>query len=185
MAGDSFRQLCDTIVSRRTSKNFEGGTLEKEVIENLLELAVWAPNHRLNEPWRFRVVQSSGIQKWIAMFQQKLNRDEAQLFEKNFERLSKVATVVYVTCLKDPNELIHEENYAATSAAVQNLLLGATALGIQSYWNTGRIMTHPVTLEFLNIDSQERMVGAIWLGRGSVPEPRPRTPARDKTLWIN
>jgi len=179
-----FEELSDVILSRRTVKVFEGGDVSKDAIQSLLELAIWAPNHRLNEPWRFRVIRLEGIARWIQSFRDLLPKDDVQLFEKNFERLAKVSAVIYVTCLKDSNEIIDFENYAATSAAIQNILLGATALSLQSYWNTGRMMTHPVTTNILKLSENERMVGALWLGHGEITEPRPRTPAANWTQWF-
>ena len=44
------------IRTRRTHKAFGPEPLAREQIEELLELARWAPNHHLTAPWRFRVV---------------------------------------------------------------------------------------------------------------------------------
>ena len=44
------------IRSRRTVKAFEPEPVDRETLEELLELARWAPNHNLTNPWRFRVL---------------------------------------------------------------------------------------------------------------------------------
>ncbi len=44
------------IRSRRTVKAFERGPVDRSALEELLELARWAPNHNLTNPWRFRVL---------------------------------------------------------------------------------------------------------------------------------
>ena len=46
----------EAIAERRSVKEFTARELEREEIESLLEAVVWAPNHRLTEPWRFYVL---------------------------------------------------------------------------------------------------------------------------------
>lgn len=172
-----FQTISQTIKQRRTTKIFSGKELPKELVEKLLDLAVWAPNHGLNEPWRFRVCTQSGIQKWEKALPQ-------EIFQPTFEKLKKVGALIYVTTLKDSNSVVEEENDAATCAAIQNILLGATALGLASYWSTGNLMKCAETQRFLEIQNTERFVGAIWLGYGEAPPPKPRTDFQKKTAWV-
>jgi nitroreductase len=48
--------LEDLIRSRRTHKSFGPDPVPRETLDELLELARWAPNHHRTNPWRFRVV---------------------------------------------------------------------------------------------------------------------------------
>nr|WP_240685168.1 nitroreductase family protein [Bacillus velezensis] len=45
--------LAHTIRNRRSIRSFKPETVPSEVILDMLETAVYAPNHRLTEPWRF------------------------------------------------------------------------------------------------------------------------------------
>lgn len=182
---EAYKLIAETIRSRRTCKNFDGSEIQKSLVTELLDLAVWAPNHRLNEPWRFRVLTKSGVLKLIGEIKNCLGPEESKSFEKTFEKLTTAGAILYVTCLKDSQPIVDQENFAATSALIQNLLLGATALKLQSYWGTGKIATLPTTVEFLKIEENERFVGWIWLGRGEVGEPKIRTPASQKTIWFD
>ncbi|MDX6726842.1 MAG: hypothetical protein QOK49_1647, partial [Baekduia sp.] len=49
-------ELEDAVRTRRTHKVFGPDPVPRETLEELLELARWAPNHHLTNPWRFRVV---------------------------------------------------------------------------------------------------------------------------------
>ena len=49
-------ELEQAIRSRRTHKAFAPEPIPRAVLEELLELARWAPNHHLTNPWRFRVL---------------------------------------------------------------------------------------------------------------------------------
>ena len=51
------------IRTRRTHKAYRPEPVARETLDELLELARWAPNHHLTNPWRFRVLgprRSSG-----------------------------------------------------------------------------------------------------------------------------
>ena len=45
--------MLDGIKARRTVVSFEPEPVQREVLEEVLEYGVWAPNHHLTEPWRF------------------------------------------------------------------------------------------------------------------------------------
>ena len=181
---DEFHTLSTLIRKRRTCKDFDGKPIPKETIEALLELAVWAPNHGLTEPWRFRVMMPTGVQSLLKFLQDELREEESESFNKSFEKMAKAGAIIYLTHQIHANEIITHENFAATSAAAQNILLAATAQHLQSYWSTSKIMTHSKTKEFLNIGDDEAFVGALWLGHGELPAPKSRKLAREKTSWI-
>src|SRR3954471_2110150 len=42
--------------TRRTHKAYDPAPVDRETLDELFELARWAPNHHLTNPWRFRVV---------------------------------------------------------------------------------------------------------------------------------
>src|SRR3954452_23671173 len=48
--------LEDAIRSRRTHKAYGSEPVDPATLEELFELARWAPNHHLTNPWRFRVL---------------------------------------------------------------------------------------------------------------------------------
>ena len=53
----------DAIHTRRTNKVYERRPVPAETLDELFELARWAPNHHLTDPWRFRVL---GPGRWAA-----------------------------------------------------------------------------------------------------------------------
>ena len=56
------------------------------------------------------------------------------------------------------------EEIAAVSCAVQNILLGATALGIASLWSTGGMVLHPAMKNLFELDEADEIVGQLFLG---------------------
>jgi len=59
--------------------------------------------------------------------------------------------------------LKNEEHVAATAAAIQNLLLAATARNIDSYWSSGGALREKACFEVCKIPEQERLLGAVFL----------------------
>lgn len=82
-------------------------------------------------------------------------------------------------------KILQVEEVAAASAAVQNILLGATALGIASFWSTGG-MTHTHALkEYLELGEHDIVMGLIFLGYSDEPakEGVRNTPLSQKIIW--
>ena len=76
------------------------------------------------------------------------------------------------------------ENYAACSAAVQNMQLVAHSLGLGSIWRTGPVAYHPHMREFFGLEEGDRIVAYLYLGYPNMGErPRRRRPAEEHTVW--
>ena len=77
------------------------------------------------------------------------------------------------------------EEVAAASAAIQNLLLGATALNIASFWSTGGMILKPAMKQFLNLRDEDEVMGVLYLGYADeYPEGIRKTPLSEKITWI-
>jgi nitroreductase len=65
------------------------------------------------------------------------------------------------------------ENRDAVAAGMQNLLLGATAVGLASYWGTGAVVEAPAVRELCGFGPADDIVGLVYLGWpiGDVPVP--------------
>lgn len=169
---------------RRTTKNFDGREVPKDIIQDLIREATKAPNHKLNEPWRFRVLNRAGVLKWIEHLQKKLSAEDLKSFEGPLARVQNVGALIYVSSVIDSNPVTDLENTQAVSAAIQNLLLGASALGLASYWATGNLMKHPIALQKMGLPESERLMGVIWLGYGELPTPKSRKDPETLTIWL-
>ena len=77
------------------------------------------------------------------------------------------------------------EEIAATSCAVQNLLLGATALGIASYWGSGGMAYKAPMKTYLNLREEDLVLGVLYLGftAKELPDGKRKTPLEEKIDW--
>lgn len=172
---------CTAIRTRRSVKSFTGAPVTRAVLDQLCELASWAPTHRMTQPWRLAVLDQAAIARLGAFLQATPAiaavpdpAKGAAKLAKLLERLPTLGALIQVTWVRDANPAIDLEEHAAASAAVQNLLLAATALGLGSFWSTNHALAHPQTLTWCGLDpAQQGFLGSLWLGTSAVIPPAP------------
>lgn len=175
----------DVIQAIRTRRSVGrlAGDIPPEVVRELVELATWAPNHRLTEPWRFTVVSGDARQRlatlWGEIAAREAGVEDAQRDEhakRAAEKVLRAPVLVVVSTRTDGDPVVAEEDFAATAAAVQNMLLAAWALGYGAMWRTGTMVRHPAVKDFLGLDPTDRIVSVVYLGLAATnpPPARPR-----------
>lgn len=180
------------IRTRRTHHCFRPEPVPQETVEACLEAAVWAPNHKMTEPWEFYVFCGQTKENLARLRGQlKLGKhadptsEQAQRSYRNaYAELATVPWAVLVTMTPDPDPVRRQEDYAATSCAIQNLMLAAHAYGLGAYWGTGPLVNHPETFRLLAVPKGRQGVGIVFLGIPAEEPPVPRrTPVAQKTRW--
>ncbi len=181
----------DAIQGRRSIKRFKDRQVSRSEIEELIEAAVRAPNHRLTQPWTFYVLgpearhafgAALGKRKAKKVADPAAARDvEAKVAEEHRDLPVMIAVAVGLS--DDPE--IREEDYAATFMAIQNLALAAHAIGLGTHVKTGAVMADPAARAAVRAREGERIVATIHLGEAAeLPPERPRKPASDVTSWV-
>ena len=147
-----------------------------DVVEELCGLATWAPNHKKTWPWRFALFSGAGRARFGETMSDDMVRadfgDEGKRAKTRVKYLRTPATLV-VGCTPDDNEMLHAENRDAVAAGIQNLLLGATTLGLASFWSTPALEQPPAALDLCGFDPVDRIVGVIYLGWSNQSAPVP------------
>lgn len=154
------------IRSRRTIHDFLEQAPPPELLREGLELARWAPNHRLTEPWRFYVLgpeTREAVSRLNA--EQVAARDGAAAGEEKYQRWRRIPGWLLVTCARSDDELRAREDYAATCCAIHNLALFLWSHGVGMKWTTGAVTRSEAFHELTWVDPQvETVVGLIWYG---------------------
>ena len=149
------------------------------MLEQLCDLATWAPNHKKTWPWKFAAFTGDGRQRLgDTMVEDMVDADfgdETKRIKTGGKYLRTPATLV-VGCESHPNEMLHHENRDAVAAAIQNLLLAATSVGLASFWSTPALTRPPKVLDLCGFDADDRVVGIIYLGWGHSDVPTPERP---------
>lgn len=161
----------DTVIEqaireRRTHKQFRPEPVPRDVLEELLDLARYAPNHKLTQPWRFRVVGPETL---------------ARLKEaggpKEAPKLDRAPTLVVVSAKLSGDPLTDEEDVLATGVGLYVVMLAAHARGYGSYWRTPAVLRTPEGRDAVGFEPDEKFVGVIYLGRPcSEPPLKEREP---------
>lgn len=188
-------EIVEWIKGRRSIGRVKDEPVARELIEQLIEAAVWAPNHHRTEPWRFVAMTGEGRRTlgraYAAMAEPKLGELSEQ---ERAERLAKeeakalrapvVIAAISSPAADHPRAVLWEER-AAAHAAVQNLLLAAHGAGLGAVWRTGDGLTHPAMAQAFELGAQEEIVGFVYIGYPDMTPPAAtRIPGADKTRWI-
>ena len=159
-------QLERAIRSRRTIKAYDPAPVAREVLDELFELARWAPNHNLTNPWRFRVLGP-----------QSLRRLKQAAGPEAAAKLDRAPTLVVASAAQTGEPVQDEEDVAATACAAYIVLLAAHARGLAGYWRTPGVLRTPAGRAACRLPDGERFLGLLHLGRArqdkSPPERAP------------
>jgi nitroreductase len=194
MAATETRPLLDTleaIRTRRAIKVYQDQPIPKEWIEELLDAAHWAPNHHLTHPWRFHVFTGEGRERLVSARQAAVThaaqRKGAEPSEQDLEfarqKCYSAPVIIIVSQVISEDPIKEKEDYAACWAAIQNLLLAATARGLGSYPSTGDWINENFVGPVLGLGEDERPVSCIFIGYADQKMDPKRFPVERHTKW--
>lgn len=189
-----FEQVEKTIRNRRTTKAaaMNGRKIEKETMQQLLALADFAPTHARTEPWRFVVYTGDSLKSFCKdhanlYWENTAEENRKQASYDNFEHMGDMASHLVIAIMRrTPEAKIPKlEEYAATSAAIQNVLLGAEALDIAAFWSTGGMALKPAMKQYLNLQEEDEVLGFLYLGYTDQPKKEAvrNIPMEEKIRW--
>lgn len=179
----------EAIHNRRMNNDFSAAVPSRDALERMLDAAVWAPNHRLTNPWRFFVLEKGGAPRaavaqlaYDNAFQRNRNHDAAA---GSRQRVLDAPALIYVYSIPGDSPELTKENYAAACCAVQNLLLAAVAEGLAGDWSTGNTTRHPQLAATLGAADDWDLVGALFIGAPARPSASVRSPSAAVTTWLD
>ncbi len=162
----SLQHLAERIRSRRTVKLFLQQPVSRQLILDAIEVARWAPNHHLTEPWHFYLLGEDAIARSVELTRIVVTERKGEKIGdfKAQDAATRPGWLV-VTCARSDDELTQQEDYASVCCAIQNLSLYLSEAGLASKWSTGPITRDSRFYELLGIDeTAEFIVGLIWYG---------------------
>jgi nitroreductase len=180
----------EAIHSRRSAGKMSSRPVERELIVQLLDAAVQAPNHYKVRPWRFVVITGEA--------RERLGEAMAEVFQRRFptappEALIKErgkplrSPVIIAVGVDEPSEpkVLEIENICAAAAACENILLAAEALGLDAHWRTGEAARDREIKQFLGFGEKQAVIAFLYIGYEEVDVPAaPRPGFEDRTRWL-
>lgn len=162
----NLRLIAERIRGRRTTKLFLKQAVSRRLIRDAIEVARWAPNHHLTEPWHFYVFGAETIRKSIDLLRTIVTEaKDADIAEFKAQSAATIPGWLLVTCKKSGDQLRQQEDYASCCCAIQNLTLYLSEADVAAKWTTGLITRDQRFFDLLGIDpANEFIVGLIWYG---------------------
>jgi nitroreductase len=146
--------LEDAIRGRRTHKAYGSEPVDRATLDELFELARWAPNHHLTNPWRFRVLGPATLERL---------KDAAG--PEAAAKLDRAPTLIAVSVAQSGEDPVQdEEDLLAGAAAAYIVLLAAHGRGLAGYWRTPAVLRTDAGRAALGVPAGERVIGLLHLG---------------------
>lgn len=189
--------LASLIRGRRSVRKYTDRPVSRELIEQIIEAARWAPSPHGRQPWRFVVLTRQAVKAQLSedmgeTWQQNLRmdgQDEETVnirLEKSRQRILN-APVIIVPCLylADMDHYPDEKRQAdetimaiqSMGAAIQNMLLMAYDLGLDGGWMCAPLFCPEVVCSSLNLDKRLIPQALITVGYAAAdPQRREHLP---------
>jgi nitroreductase len=166
----------DAIRTRRTHKVYAPEPVDRAILDELLDLARWAPNHNLTNPWRFRVLGPGA-----------LARLKAAAGPEAAAKLDRAPTLVAVSVVQTGVDPVQdEEDVCAAACAAYIVLLAAHGRGLAGYWRTPAVMRTADGRAALGIPDDEHVLGLLHLGHPRQAREAPeRAPTADVVAYLD
>jgi nitroreductase len=162
------------IRTRRTHKAYRPEPVPPETLEQLFELARWAPNHHVTNPWRFRVLGPESL----ARLKEAAGPEAAA-------KLDRAPTLVVASVVETGDPVQDEEDLCAAAVAAYIVLLGAHARGLGGYWRTPEVLRSAEGRAAVGVGEGERVLGLLHLGAPrQEKEPPARLPPGDFVTYL-
>lgn len=175
------RRLAERIRARRTTRLFLKQPVDRKLVLDAIEVARWAPNHHLTEPWHFYVLGSQKILACVNLTRIVVSElKDAKMGQFKAELAAAIPGWLVVTCTSSDDQLRQREDYASCACAIQNLMLYLSEAGVATKWATGPITRDPRFFELLKVDPDTAfVVGIIWYGYPKITPSQSRRNVRD------
>jgi nitroreductase len=161
----------EAIRTRRTHKAYRPEPVDRGLLEEILDLARWAPNHNLTNPWRFRVIGPLALER----LKEAAGPEAAS-------KLDRAPTLVVCSCALTGDAVQDEEDLHASAVAAYIVLLAGHARGLATYWRTPEVLRTREGQAAIGMPEDERFVGLLHLGRPVQEQRAPERVAADQVI---
>ncbi len=185
--------LYEAIKNRRSHRLYTSDPVPREVLERIVEAALWAPSGTNQQPWDLTILTGQPRDEFVALASASFTALEPrlrQLFDETrvgfvkqfFQNLGGAPVVIAVTVWRDDDPFAQEAHIQSGAALMQNLLLAAEAEGLGTCWMTAIKSREKELLAYLGLP--DRHLLAITPVGYSAKTP-PVVPRKDRPVrWL-
>lgn len=195
-SGYDVEQINALIKNRRSiypNQYVQGKVIPNEIIWQILENAIHAPNHKQTEPWRFKIFSGDGL-TYFAELQASIYKQysgdtfKEGRYKKLLEYPMLSSHVIAIGMKRNEKKILPEiEEIEAVACAVENMFLSVTAYGLGCYWTSAGITYIEEAKSYFDLGTEDKLLGFLYLGYVAKPfeGPSKRAPVETKVQWIN
>lgn len=184
--------VLEVIRGRRSIAKMKPDPIPRDLVMRLLDAAVWAPNHRMTEPWQFFILDGESKQRFAEIRRdsrrkQMPNPDAPEVqpaLDKVYRDTAATPLIIAFTSHLVGDPETREEDIWATYGTAYAFMLGAWAEGVGTYFRTGAIRDDPRLRQLLGLPEDRRIIGMLYVGYPAEVPVRRRTPAAERTVWL-
>lgn len=168
--------VIDLIKNRASCPKLTGAGLTPSQIEQVMACAVRAPDHGRLKPWHFHLVQGDARIKLGHIFAQsaalKGSAPDSKISKCRNMPLRAPMLIVAVCEPVENAKVPVMEQVLAVGAAIQNMQIAISSLGLGSIWRTGEMVESDLVKDAFNVSKKGSIVGFVYVGQ---PEKAPTT----------
>ncbi len=174
----------EAIRGRRSIKMFNGQPVDREDLMEIIDIAVWAPNHGNRQPWRIVLASGSELDELKDLIREYAVPDWKELSEevlaKKMQKFVTPGAYAFVIVPQDVRQKERYEDFAAASGFIQNIQLLAWDRGIGACWKTPNWIDNPKFRDALGVKPEERIISMLQFGYfDTIPKEKPRKSAEE------
>jgi nitroreductase len=188
-------EVNELIRKRRSvfQNQYSGEHVDDKIVQQMLENANWAPNHKHTEPWRFIVYTGEGLNQLAAtqaaIYKNVTEADGTYKEDRYQNLLTKPmlsSHIIVVAMKRDEKKSVPEvEEIGAVFCAIENMYLTAAAYGVGCYLSTGGVTYFEEAKEGFGLAKEDKLLGFFHIGvpQQELPDGR-RKPVSEKVTWV-
>ena len=175
------REFARVLRGRRTIDQYLQTRVPEELVREAIEVATWAPNHYVTEPWRFILPGPQTVERIVDLNASIVaERKSPEHGEHKRNLWSEKPGWLIVTCPRSDDARHEQEDYAACCAAIHNFTLYLWKAGVGSKWTTGPVTRDPRLFDIIDADyDTEFVVGLLWFGYPKITPQQSRKAVDD------
>lgn len=181
MSRDAGQQALDALLARQSHWPLAEPAPDDATLNTIFDVALRAPDHGRLRPWRFVVIRDDARadlgDALVEIAQKKHPEWPAETHEQRRQKAFAAPLIIVVAAKVSTQTKVPEgEQLLSVGAAAMNLLNAVHLLGYGAFWATGADSYDPDLHDALDFESDERILGFIFIGTppaNAEPTPRP------------
>lgn len=194
--------MIQAITDRRSIRKYQDKPVPREMVEEIITAGMLAPSAKNRQPWKFVVVTEGAKEGMLAALIAGLAREKKEPFlaesachldgaEYTFSIMKQASVVIFIInplakkfgdCLSQEDRIAEICNTQSVGAAIENMTLAATNLGLGSLWICDTFFAQKELDEWLNVEGE--LFAALTIGYANeAPDARPRKEMESIVEW--